>query len=187
MWVLGRIKEGDCVKCWVQELGLVKNKDPRTKIGLKTTAWPSRLISTSILFPNRNFSWQVSVWYKHLLPLSAHSLEFYWSWCNAALHQALTKIATHIRRMANNKQLLSLIVIVNSRFLLLPQKRNRGNQLIHRRLSKTKSIGSGSDPESKAGRQSDVYGARMGLELRRGGRWEDGEMRMNQDRICWRA
>ena len=50
------------------------------------------------------------------------------------------------------------IVIVNSRFLQRPQKRSRGNQLIHRRLSKTKSIGSVSDPESQAGRQSDDYG-----------------------------
>jgi len=33
-------------------------------------------------------------------------------------------------------------------------KWSRGNQLIYRRLSKTKSIGSGSDPESQAGRQT---------------------------------
>jgi len=46
-----------------------------------------------------------------------------------------------------------IIVIVNSRFLQRPQKRSRRNQLIYRRLSKTKSIGSGSDPESQAGRQ----------------------------------
>ena len=32
-----------------------------------------------------------------------------------------------------------------------PQKRGRGNQLIHRRLSRTKSIGSGSDPKSQGG------------------------------------
>jgi len=49
------------------------------------------------------------------------------------------------------------IVIVNSRFLKRPQKRRHGNKLIYRCLSKTKSIGSGSDPESQAGRQSDGY------------------------------
>jgi len=39
------------------------------------------------------------------------------------------------------------------------QKPSRGNQLIHRHLSKTKSIGSETDPEeSQAGRQSDGYG-----------------------------
>ena len=37
----------------------------------------------------------------------------------------------------------------------VPTKRSRGNQVIHRRLSKTKLIGIGSDPESQAGRQSD--------------------------------
>jgi len=41
-----------------------------------------------------------------------------------------------------------VFVIVNSIFLQRPQKRGRGNQLIYRRLFKTKSIGSGSDPES---------------------------------------
>src|SRR6218665_832403 len=45
---------------------------------------------------------------------------------------------------------LQIIIIVNSVFLQRPQKRSRGNQLIHRRLSKTKSIGSRSDPESEA-------------------------------------
>jgi len=38
------------------------------------------------------------------------------------------------------------------------QKRSRGNQLIHRRFIRAKSIGSGQDPESQAGRQSDGYG-----------------------------
>ena len=61
------------------------------------------------------------------------------------------------------------IVIVNSVFLQRPQKRSRGNQLIHRRLSKTKTIGSSSDPESQASRQSDGYGGWC-LELRQGGR-----------------
>ena len=46
------------------------------------------------------------------------------------------------------------IVIVNSRRLERPQKRSRGNQLIHRRLSKTKSTVSGQDPESQAGRHT---------------------------------
>ena len=36
------------------------------------------------------------------------------------------------------------IVIGNSRFLQRPQKRSRGSQLIHRRLTKTKLIGRGS-------------------------------------------
>src|SRR6218665_1260279 len=45
-------------------------------------------------------------------------------------------------------------VIIISRFLQRPQKRSRGNQLIHRRLSQTKSIDSGSEPVSKAVRQS---------------------------------
>jgi len=46
---------------------------------------------------------------------------------------------------------LLVIVIVNSWFLERPQKRNRRNQLIHRRLTKTKSIGSGQDSECQAG------------------------------------
>src|SRR6218665_921158 len=61
-------------------------------------------------------------------------------------------------------------VIVNSRFLERPQKRSRANQLIHRRLTKTKSMRSGQDPESQAGRQSGGYGGWC-LELRRGGRY----------------
>ena len=76
-----------------------------------------------------------------------------------------------------NLQLLAVLtayrsfffVIVYSVFLQRPQKRSRGNQLILRRLSKTKSIGSRSDPESQASRQSDGYGGWC-LELRRGGR-----------------
>src|SRR6218665_627014 len=39
---------------------------------------------------------------------------------------------------------LIVIVIVNSRFLHRPQKCSCENQLIHRRLTRTKSIGSGS-------------------------------------------
>ena len=63
-----------------------------------------------------------------------------------------------------------VIVIVNFWFLERPQKRSRRNQLFHRRLTKIKSIGSGQDPESQAGRQSDGYGGWC-LELRRGGRY----------------
>src|SRR6218665_169618 len=48
------------------------------------------------------------------------------------------------------------------------QKRSRRNQLIHRRLTKTKLIGSSQDPESQAGRQSDGCGG-WWLELRREG------------------
>src|SRR6218665_2923900 len=36
-------------------------------------------------------------------------------------------------------------------------QRSHGNQLIHRRVSKTKSISKGFDPKSQAGRQSDGY------------------------------
>ena len=61
------------------------------------------------------------------------------------------------------------IVFGNSRFLQRPQKRNRGNQLINRRLSKPKLIGSGSDPESQASGWSDGYSGWC-LELRREGK-----------------
>src|SRR6218665_3138385 len=47
-----------------------------------------------------------------------------------------------------------VIVIVNLRFLQRPQKRSCGNQLIRRRLSKTKLIGSRSDPESQQAESS---------------------------------
>src|SRR6218665_4159918 len=67
-----------------------------------------------------------------------------------------------------------IVVIVNSTFLERPQKRSRRNQLIHMHLTKTKSIGSGQDPESQAGRQSDGYG-RWCLELRRGARYEEDD------------
>ena len=49
-------------------------------------------------------------------------------------------------------------------------RRSRRNQLIHKRLTKTKSISSDQDPESKGGRQSDGYGGWC-LELRRGEVW----------------
>src|SRR6218665_2631373 len=67
-----------------------------------------------------------------------------------------------------------VIVIVNSRFLERPQKRSHRNQLIHRRLTKTKSIGSGQDPESQAGRQSDGSGGWC-LEFIRGGWYEEDD------------
>src|SRR6218665_1207277 len=61
------------------------------------------------------------------------------------------------------------IVIVISRFLERPQKRSRRNQIIHRRLTKTKSIGSGQDPESQAGRQTvrRLWGMVLGVETGR--------------------
>src|SRR6218665_3087586 len=68
------------------------------------------------------------------------------------------------------------IVIVNSRFLERPQKQSLRNQLIHRRLTKTKSIGSGQDPESQSGRQLNGYGGWC-LELRYG----DGGMGMTKN------
>jgi len=49
-----------------------------------------------------------------------------------------------------NRSVYHRIVIVNSRFLQRPQKRNHWNQFIHRC--------SGSNPESQAGRQSNGYG-----------------------------
>jgi len=48
-----------------------------------------------------------------------------------------------------------LIVIVHSRFLQQPQKWSRGNQLIHNRLTKTKSI---SGVKIWRVRQADGYG-----------------------------
>src|SRR6218665_3404149 len=50
------------------------------------------------------------------------------------------------------------IVIVNSTFLERPHKRSRRNQLIYMHLTKIKSIGSGQDPKSQVGRQSDGNG-----------------------------
>src|SRR6218665_1699685 len=64
-----------------------------------------------------------------------------------------------------------VIVIVNSRFLGHVYKSEvAGTSLgpIHWRLTRTKSIGSGQDLESQAGRQSAGYGGWC-LELRRGG------------------
>jgi len=65
-----------------------------------------------------------------------------------------------------------IIIIVNSKFLMRPQRRIRGNQLIHRCLSKTESIGSGLDPESPADRQTamvDGVWSWDGREVRRRG------------------
>src|SRR6218665_3671822 len=73
------------------------------------------------------------------------------------------KLMMHSRNRNRN-------LIVNSRFLVRPQKRSRRIQLIR----KIKSIGSGQDPESQAGRQSDGYGGWC-LELRRGGRYEEDD------------
>jgi len=59
------------------------------------------------------------------------------------------------------------MVIVNSRFLDIPQKRSRGDQLIHRHLTKTKSIGCGQNPESQASRLPwwIVFGIETGREV----------------------
>jgi len=64
-----------------------------------------------------------------------------------------------------------LIVIVNSRFPERPQRRSGGNHLIHRRLSKTKSISSRSDPESQASRRLwwMVFVVEMGRQIGRRG------------------
>src|SRR6218665_868184 len=75
-------------------------------------------------------------------------------------------------RLFPNPASNSDIVIANSRFLERPQKRSRRNQLIHGRLTKTKLIGSGQDPESQAGRQTVrrlwwmVFGVETGREVR---------------------
>ena len=78
---------------------------------------------------------------------------------------------------------VSIFVIRNRKLLIsrAPTKA-KSNQLIHRRLTKSKSIGSGQDPESQAGRQSDGYGEWY-LELRRGGRYEEDGCK-NKDIVC---
>ena len=75
-----------------------------------------------------------------------------------------------------------LIVIVNARFLERPQKRSRGNQLIHMRLTRTKSTGNGKYPESQAGRQTvrGLWWMTFGVETGE----ECMGKRMNQDSIC---
>ena len=79
-----------------------------------------------------------------------------------------------------------LIVIVNFRFLERPQKRSRRNQLIHKRLTKTKSIGSAAAVKIQRVRQADSHTAMVD------GVWSlDGEggtrKTINQDRIFQRA
>ena len=96
-------------------------------------------------------------------------------------------------------------VIANSGFLERPQKRSRGNQLIHRRLTKTKLIGSGQNPGSQAGRRLwwMVFGVEMGREIRGSGRtsigfakeqcfqfgvkepWRDGKRRCLSEFVGW--
>ena len=75
------------------------------------------------------------------------------------------------------------IVIVNFCFLERPQKRNCRNQPIHRRLTKTKSIGSGQDPESQAGSSQTAM-----VDCAWSWDGEEGMGKtMNQDRICLRG
>ena len=68
-----------------------------------------------------------------------------------------------------------VIIIVNSRFLERPQAKLR-EPAYSQGLTRTKSISSGQNPESQAGRQSGSYGGWC-LELRRGGRYgEEDEL-----------
>jgi len=71
------------------------------------------------------------------------------------------------------------LLIVISKFPQCPEKQSHGKQLIHRHLSKTKSIGRSQDRESQAGRQS----GSMVVCVQRGR--EGMRKRMNQDRICY--
>ena len=63
----------------------------------------------------------------------------------------------------------------NLQISTVPQKQSHGNQLIHRCLTRTKSIGRGQDPESQAGKQTVrwlwrmVFGVEMGREVWRRG------------------
>src|SRR5688572_30665250 len=59
----------------------------------------------------------------------------------------------HVQACTFAHSSISSIVIVKSIFLERPQKRSRGNQLIHRRLIKTESIGRGSKSR-QSGRQT---------------------------------
>ena len=72
----------------------------------------------------------------------------------------------------NGNSILIVIITVNSRFLERTQKQSRGNQLIHRCLTRTKSIDNGQDPESQAVRQLwwMVFGLETGREVC-GRRW----------------
>ena len=68
-----------------------------------------------------------------------------------------------------------VIVIVNFRFLERPQKQSRRHHF-HRCLTKTKSIGSGQDPERQADSQTAMVVGGWCLELRQGGRYGDSIM-----------
>ena len=72
------------------------------------------------------------------------------------------------------------IFIVNSRFLQLLQKLSSGNQLTHRRLSKSKSIGRGQNKRPKQAGSQMLMVNGVGRGDGEGGR----EKRMNQVRIC---
>ena len=72
-----------------------------------------------------------------------------------------------------------VVVIVNLDFYAPTKAKSREPAYLQ---ALTKSISSGLDPESQAGRQPDGYGERC-LELRQGGR----ETRMNQDRILLKS
>src|SRR6218665_883012 len=81
-----------------------------------------------------------------------------YNWLKVPISLQLASHVLDYPLIVNNRQSRSPTLYHNRnrklRFLQRSQKRSRGNQLIHRRLSKTKSISSGSDPESQAGRQS---------------------------------
>ena len=112
-----------------------------------------------------------------LLHVSEPNLQWY-----RAYHQSHFKAirASHAGHLPYHKRLWSAIVIVNSKFLQRLQKRSHGNQLIHRHLSKTNSIGSGQDLESQPGMQAvrRLWWMGFGVETGEG----DREKRMNQDR-----
>jgi len=74
-----------------------------------------------------------------LYPILSNSIQFY-----PTLSNSIQFYPTQFHLILY--PIVGLLLIVNSRFLERPQKRNRGNQLIHRRLSKAKSKGSGQDP-----------------------------------------
>ena len=74
------------------------------------------------------------------------------AWADGGGRRSLTSLYEIIRYV----RLYWIMLFVNSRFLQRPQKRSCGNQVIHRRLSKTKSIGSGSGAETQTGWQSAV-------------------------------
>src|SRR6218665_2389751 len=73
---------------------------------------------------------------------------------NSFARRSLVTVTVRSYNVKIQCHVVIVIVIVNSTFLQRPQKRSRGNQLIHRILFKTKSISSGSDSERQAGRQA---------------------------------